>query len=196
MTSLFPASRFVRLARLVPGLALASAAGALTFACGGEVVSVGRNDQSVKKAPDGGATGDGATCSWDGTVSNDGTSTPGSGQYRVGDTFPSLDGCNSCSCTAQGIACTEMACAGGGTCSYGGKTYPVGASFPSEDGCNSCGCSEGGNVSCTEKACAPKTCKGPDGKIYQAGETFQLSCNTCGCGADGMISCTAMACNP
>jgi hypothetical protein len=30
--------------------------------------------------------------------------------HRVGDHFPSTDGCNQCSCTAQGVACTLIAC--------------------------------------------------------------------------------------
>ncbi|MCA9679126.1 MAG: hypothetical protein KC464_29120, partial [Myxococcales bacterium] len=31
--------------------------------------------------------------------------------YPVGAVFPAGDGCNSCSCTASGVACTELACA-------------------------------------------------------------------------------------
>jgi hypothetical protein len=30
--------------------------------------------------------------------------------YVVGESFPATDGCNSCSCTAQGVACTALAC--------------------------------------------------------------------------------------
>jgi hypothetical protein len=31
--------------------------------------------------------------------------------YAIGDSFPSSDGCNSCSCTQNGAACTERGCA-------------------------------------------------------------------------------------
>jgi hypothetical protein len=44
----------------------------------------------------------GGTCSYNGHT------------YAVGDMFPSGDGCNSCSCTSSGVACTERACADDG----------------------------------------------------------------------------------
>jgi len=31
-------------------------------------------------------------------------------QYAGGETFPSVDGCNTCSCTQAGVACTDRAC--------------------------------------------------------------------------------------
>lgn len=191
------ASSHVRPATLV-ALALAFACATAAAACGGEVVSVGRGDQTLKKRADGGATGDGSTCSWDDAVSSDGNQTStGSGPYAVGDSFPSLDGCNSCSCTAQGIACTQRACApadagAAGSCSYDGKTYAAGQSFPSSDGCNTCTCNAGG-VACTEKACA-KGCKDANGTTHAHGDTWQAACNTCSC-FDGQAQCTAMACN-
>lgn len=124
------------------GLAAVSSVG-----CSSGDIAVGSTDQALQKKKDGTPTGNGQTCAWD----NGGT-------YKVGDTFKSLDGCNDCSCSAQGILCTMRACApapGGGTCSYGGKTYSVGQTFKSTDGCNSCGCQAGGEVACTEMACAP-----------------------------------------
>src|SRR5579883_3319217 len=52
----------------------------------------------------GGCSGGGAvTCQFGGKA------------YHPGDTFPSPDGCNTCSCTAEGaVACTARACAGDG----------------------------------------------------------------------------------
>ena len=35
-------------------------------------------------------------------------------QYAIGDVFPAGDGCNSCTCTASGIACTNVACSDAG----------------------------------------------------------------------------------
>ena len=140
---------------------------AVLGACsGGDIAvgSTGTDKSDLKKKTDGGTTGDGTTCAWDDVVGYDpgtgqtSSSSSGTGAYKVGDTFPSLDGCNSCACTAQGIACTQLACApadgGTGTCAYGGKSYASGAGFPSIDNCNQCSCQSDGNVVCTERACA------------------------------------------
>jgi eight-cysteine-cluster-containing protein len=149
-----------RTAILVLVAVAASTALSIT-ACSGSDVTVGSSDQALKKKSDGGATGDGSTCSWDDTISYDvatgkETRTPSGSGYNVGDSFPSPDGCNSCTCTAQGIACTARACApGGGTCTLNGKTYDAGQSFPSPDGCNNCSCQSDGSIACTEMACAP-----------------------------------------
>lgn len=146
---------------LAAALATTTALSISVSACSGGDVSVGSTEQELKKKKDGGATGNGASCSWDDTVSSDGTTTPApGGGYEIGDSFKSPDGCNDCSCTAQGIVCTMRACppGGGGTggsCVYDGKTYPEGAGFKSTDGCNSCSCGAGGMVACTEMACAP-----------------------------------------
>ncbi len=88
--------------------------------------------------------------------------------HALGTTFPDSDGCNSCSCTSNGIACTARACApdagsdgpsdgpsDGGVCSYGGMTYSPGSTFPSPDGCNQCTCGSTGLVSCTKVNCQP-----------------------------------------
>jgi hypothetical protein len=136
-------------------------------ACSGGVVDVGATDankQQLKKKTDGGASGDGTTCSFDDVAWYDaqtgqsGTS-PGSGtRYNVGDKFPSPDGCNTCSCTAQGIACTEMACASDGGpapgCDYNGHHYNAGDKrIPASDGCNTCDCGANGEVACTDLGC-------------------------------------------
>jgi hypothetical protein len=59
--------------------------------------------------------------------------------YRAGDSFPSLDGCNQCSCQANGtVACTLRACADvcGG---FAGLTCPEGqyCNFAQETRCGS-----------------------------------------------------------
>ena len=145
-------------------VALATATALLVSACSSGDVAVGSTQQALQKKKDGTPTGNGQTCSWDDTVSYDvatgkETYTPApDGPYTVGDTFPSSDGCNTCTCTAQGIACTLRACGpagGGGTCSYDGKTYASGETFRSTDGCNGCGCNPDGTVACTLMACAP-----------------------------------------
>lgn len=117
--------------------------------------------------------------------------TVGDKTYAPGDSFPSDDGCNTCSCGADGqVACTLMACQV--TCDYGGATYPAGDSFPSTDGCNTCSCESDGQVSCTLMACITECVVG--GTTYQPGETWAADCNTCTCEEDGSVSCTEMAC--
>ena len=44
-----------------------------------------------------------------------------------------------------------------GSCTYKGNTYQVGENFKSDDGCNTCSCL-GGEVACTNMACAPTPC--------------------------------------
>lgn len=71
--------------------------------------------------------------------------------YASGDTVPSRDGCNRCTCTNGRVACTEMACSDTG-CNYDGRSYFVGDNFPATDGCNTCTCTDSG-VACSKKAC-------------------------------------------
>jgi hypothetical protein len=96
----------------------------------------------------------------------DGDAVPTQTQYAIGATFPAPDGCNTCSCTAQGVLCTAKACSPGTTppddpteppaqgCVVDGKHYSNGAKVPSKDTCNTCSCF-GGQVACTEMGCAP-----------------------------------------
>jgi hypothetical protein len=145
---------------------LASIAALSVAACSSGDVAVGSTSQALKKTAGGNPTGNGTTCSWDDAVSHDEasgatvTSAAPSGPFKLGDTFKSPDGCNDCSCTAQGIACTLRACApapGGGACTEEAKQCPdgsyVGRSGPS---CEFAPCPE--PVACTAEA---KQC--PDG---------------------------------
>lgn len=133
-----------------------------------------------------------AGCGGAGTCSYEGKS------YSSGERFPAADGCNTCSCGADGqVACTELAC-GGGQCTYpagqGGKVYRAGESFPSTDACNSCACQADGQVVCTLRAC-PAGCS-YNGTRYNAGDSFPASdgCNTCTCDVSGNVGCTKRAC--
>jgi hypothetical protein len=78
-----------------------------------------------------------STCDYEGTT------------YEVGDSFDASDGCNSCSCSADGVGCTDMDCAG---CVDGeGIFHDVGASWPSD--CNTCTCVKDDSVDCTDLGC-------------------------------------------
>lgn len=85
--------------------------GSLVLACAGgggsTDPSTGANDEQLQKKDDGSATGNGTTCSWQGTAL---ASTYGNATYSVGASVPSIDGCNTCECSAQGILCTVMEC--------------------------------------------------------------------------------------
>ncbi len=169
-------------------------------ACSSGDVAVGANGQALKRTPGGGATGNGRTCSWDDPAGDGGTpAATANAPYKIGDTFKSPDGCNDCSCAAEGIYCTERACAPGGTCAFDGKTYAAGDRFKSTDGCNTCSCGSDGTVACTEMACvAPAGTCNYGGKTYKPGDSFPSTdgCNSCGCEANGQVACTAIACPP
>jgi hypothetical protein len=118
----------------------------------------------------------------------------------LGQSVPASDGCNTCSCTSSGLACTEIACGPAPhSCSYDGETYLEGATFPKGDGCNQCSCASDGQVECTEEGCdqdggrpcltedcGPKTCK--VGTVEHAlGDVFESGCSSCKCTEDGVL---------
>ena len=74
------------------------------------------------------------------------------GIVQEGDSFPSEDGCNTCSCAGGQIGCTARACLEG--CLYQGMVYEPFQQFPAGDGCNTCHCLEDGSVGCTMALCA------------------------------------------
>ncbi len=131
-----------------------------------------------------------ATCTYDGR------------EYSAGDTFPSSDGCNACSCGGDGeVACTERDCTPD-TCTYDRQTWEVGATFPAIDGCNTCTCMEGGQLACTDMACplcnaetewwrqyhgnSPEECAVLD---YACVEWTTMFENDCGCGCEQGPEC-------
>ena len=109
------------------------------------------------------------------------------------ESFTAPDGCNTCTCSAEGVlSCTEIAC-GAGTCTHGGQAYEAGDSFPSEDGCNSCVCGADGSIACTTMACVGICEVG--GQIYLEGDSWAAAdgCNSCSC-SGGQAVCSALPC--
>lgn len=129
------------------------------------------------------------------------------------------DGCNTCTCTDDGWACTLIACDDGEvkctagetkeadcntcTCTESGEwaCTDMACSDPSEDctagetkeaddGCNTCTCTEDGSWACTEKACVPDDETCTEGETKDAGD----GCNTCTCDEFGMWACTLRLC--
>jgi len=153
------------------------------------------------------------SCAKDGSPSTDGAPATGclyaGTKYAVGAMFPDTDGCNKCSCMADGqVACTLIGCAdasadGPAACTYNGAPRKDGESFLAVDGCNTCWCSSATGVSCTKKACLPDasavdgggTCQ-YQGITYAVNDTFPASdgCNTCTCTSGGLAACTLKAC--
>lgn len=116
----------------------------------------------------------------------------GGKSYEVGERYPSTDGCNECTCGADGQSeCTLRGCLSN-TCEYGGTTYAEGENFPASDGCNTCVCADG-NVACTDIACEAG-CE-HKGKHYALGQTFNDGCAGCACTPDGVV-CDAILCDP
>ncbi len=111
--------------------ALAATAALTASACSSGEIAVGASAQALQKQKDGTPTGNGAACDWDLPVSSDpgatGDSAP-AGTSKVGDNFKAPDGCNDCTCTAQGIACTERACGGNVVCTDDARQCPDGSS--------------------------------------------------------------------
>jgi hypothetical protein len=142
----------------------------------------------------GGAGGMGGT-----TTLSDAGSPPtcavGDKTYQLGESFK--QDCNTCTCTASGVACTLMACIpapdGGAdglaldagpapdslvVCSYNGTTLLPGQSV--SDGCNTCSCGNNGMMMCTARACpvvdaAPATDTGSPSCALSSNLTFGYS---------------------
>jgi Pacifastin inhibitor (LCMII) len=101
--------------------------------------------------------------------------------HARGESFPSADGCNTCSCSGSGVACTLRACLpdagtsdapidaspvdtgpsdGPASCQVGEHIYAAGVFFPTDDGCNMCMCQPSIGAACTARACPPGSPEG------------------------------------
>ncbi|XP_062513342.1 kielin/chordin-like protein [Corticium candelabrum] len=91
--------------------------------------------------------------------------------YINGASFLDSEGCNTCYCNDDHIACTEKLCVSPEVnvqeppqvpedevmldfCTYNGKEYREGESFKDKNDCNTCLC-RGGFIECTEMFCEP-----------------------------------------
>ncbi len=140
--------------------------------------------------PDAAATRDSGPVVDVGTPIADGGSTADGGPdcegHALGESWPHEDGCNTCTCTENGIMCTLIHCPGNDCGDHApGDTWDAG------DGCNTCSCTEDGRVRCTAMLC-PDDCGG-----RALGEHWEHEdgCNTCTCTEDGII-CTRRGCPP
>lgn len=136
-------------------------------ACTAGDVAVGETNktgQQLKRQADGSPTGDGQTCSWKGTAGYDAASPSAQSSYAVGATFASLDGCNECSCSSQGIMCTVRACQQPKGCTLEAKQCPDGSSVGrTGPNCEFAACPT------TPKACTEEAKQCPDGSYVGRG---------------------------
>lgn len=164
----------------------------LLVACGGSSVVVGKTDttdQTLQKTKDGGATGNGTTCSWANTSVYDTYGKPGTTPvptYSVGDEFTSIDGCNECKCSDKGIMCTVKTCQPK-ACDDIAMICPDGKTSVGRTGPNCTFEPCPGDVACTDDA---KKC--PDGSfVGRTGPSCEFK--PCGGGTDPGGACPALA---
>lgn len=165
------------LARILVLSVVACAAAPFVTACSGGTVNVGTQEQELRKKSDGGATGNGQTCSIDDTT-----------QHAIGETFKTPDGCNDCTCTKDGAMCTLRACAP--ACTEEAKQCPDGsyvsrtgpscefAPCPGDGACqlDALECPDGTVVGRTgpncEFVCPPPTACTTEAKLCPDGKTY------------------------
>jgi hypothetical protein len=92
-------------------------------------------------------------------------------------TIPAGDGCNTCTCHAGTLVCTDLVCP---TACTPGETKPAG------DGCNTCACTAERKWSCTLIAC-PMQCT--PGQSTPPG-----TCPPCTCSNEGRWGCALILC--
>ena len=145
-----------------------------SVACSGGEIAVGKSNQQLQTKTNGDPTGNGTTCSWDGTAlyatasSSAGSSSAGEPTRAAGGGTVHTGGGQSGNTGSADDPSTPST--GGGTPS-GGGSYSVGSAFPSLDGCNECECT-GKGIMCTVKACTPNT----DAGAPVACETIAMKC--------------------
>ncbi|NDF13403.1 MAG: hypothetical protein EB060_11405 [Proteobacteria bacterium] len=119
---------------------------------------------------------------------------------KKGQRVRSSDGCNTCTCTGSGVACTELACPGNRPpegCAIGPVEITAGTAILSSDGCNTCTCSAGPNnsfqLSCTELACAGNDEASVNPEIRQFEAIYMKQKET---KIPGLVKITNGGCNP
>jgi hypothetical protein len=190
------------------GLGLVSLAACGSSQLGGPIAGDGGGAGSSRAGTDGAGTGVAGTgVAGTGVAGFAGTGFAGSGGggtclyngvfYILGQQFQSFDGCNTCSCGADGsVACTDIDCRPGG-CEWNSEFHVVGDRFRSPDGCNECECLKDGSVACTDQDCAQGCFMGDTLFPFGTNVVCADGCNTCYCDdANGYWSSTAIGCMP
>ncbi len=117
--------------------------------------------------------------------------------YAQGTSFPSEDGCNTCTCVTGGeVSCTEIACVTFGPdieCQHGSRLLKANDTFflRSRFNCDNCTCTEGGVVSCVPVPCQPTVTCSYQGLTFHEGDSVRPadSCGDCVCLDSGEWFC-------
>lgn len=134
----------------------AAASIAVPFSCGGKQADVGAQNDKALRRFDGKPSGDGQTCSMEGTdYFGDSRFSEDTQRHAIGETWPSPDGCNQCTCITAGVECEKDKIRSGSkcitltgtSCIADGIAHGIGEEFPCPDGCNTCTCLEKGILS-------------------------------------------------
>jgi hypothetical protein len=104
--------------------------------------------------------------------------------YSLGDVFPKGDGCNSCSCTASGVACTKQACADAGVDAPPGFCGATGG-CPSGPACGVRCCGQGERCEAGACTCGMNAACGSGNSCEAAGPIGGDQCGVVCCGATG-----------
>ena len=116
---------------------------------------------------------DSGTCGYEGHV------------YQIGDTFPSGDGCNSCSCTAMGVACTELACANDGGVDANPASCAPSGGCPGGPVCGTICCKTGERCESGVCKCGMAAACGANDMCEAPGPIGGTACGSICCGASG-----------
>src|SRR5258706_9566995 len=105
--------------------------------------------------------------------------------YKQGDVFPSGDGCNSCSCTAMGVACTLLACASDGGVDANPASCAASGGCPSGPACGLLCCKQGERCDNGTCKCGMAAACGANDSCEAPGPIGGNACGSICCGASG-----------
>lgn len=104
--------------------------------------------------------------------------------HEVGDVWPAGDGCNSCTCTESGAACTRLACLDGGVDANPASCEPS-SGCPQGPACGTTCCGSGEKCVGGTCMCGSAPACGAGDSCAAAGPIGGDACGAICCGANG-----------
>lgn len=105
--------------------------------------------------------------------------------HELGEVFPAGDGCNTCSCTPDGVACTERACPDAGTIDADPASCAPSGVCPEGPECGAFCCGRGELCAGGTCVCGSRAACGAGDACEAAGPIGQDACGSVCCGASG-----------